>query len=176
MNAKISVYLGIVIGMLIVFISVAFFSWNIKDELLNLYILGNELNKSADINKTLETLISENKLISAKDFFGFYISYYNNFIVILSCIIGISALTSFIYIRNRNEETNERIKVETKNQIDNFLKNEIDVKNTIQNITEYSIKDIVDRMEQIERNIENIQDSLEMHNIDKELTKPMKKD
>ena len=176
MNAKISVYLGIVIGMLIVFISVAFFSWNIKDELLNLYILGNELNKSADINNTLETLISENKLISAKDFFGFYISYYNNFIVILSCIIGISALTSFIYIRNRNEETNERIKVETKNQIDNFLKNEIDVKNTIQNITEYSIKDIVDRMEQIERNIENIQDSLEMHNIDKELTKPMKKD
>lgn len=176
MDTKTNTYWGILIGMLIVFISVAIFSWNIKSELLNLYILGNELNKSADINKTLETLISENKLISAKDFFGFYISYYNNFIVILSCIIGVSALTSFIYVKNRNDETNERIKVETKNQIDNFLKNEIDVKNTIQNITEYSIKDIVDRIEQIERNIENIQDSHEMQNIDKELTKPMRKD
>ncbi|RDU63552.1 hypothetical protein [Helicobacter sp. MIT 14-3879] len=180
MNTKFGFSLGVLLGMLIIFISVAFFSWNIKGELLNLYILGNELKGSADTNKTLEVLISENKLISAKDFFGFYISYYNNFIVILSCIIGAFAITSFIYIRNKNEETNEKIKNETKEQIDNFLKDNTNIKMRIQEVTEDSIKDIMERMEKIENDIIKIQDLKEMQEtnkeIAKEITTPMTKD
>lgn len=176
MDTKTNICWGILIGMLIVFLLTIIFSWHIKSELSNLYILGNELNKSVDTNKTLETLISENKLISAKDFFGFYISYYNNFIVILSCIIGVSALTSFIYIRNRNEETNEKIKNETREQIDNFLKDNTNIKMRIQEVTEDSIKDIIERMEKIENDIINIQGLKEMQKSNQEITTPMRKD
>lgn len=176
MNSKLGFSLGVFIGMLLIFILVTLFSWHIRDELLNLYMLGNELNKQADANKMLETLISENKLISAKDFFGFYVSYYNNFIVILSCIIGVSALTSFIYIRNKNEETNEKIKNETREQIDNFLKDNTNIKIRIQEVTEDSIKDIIERMEKMEHDIRKIQDSLEMQNINEELIKPITKE
>lgn len=59
LSGKVS--LGVVFGMflafILVFALVFIFSWNIKNELYNLYFLGNELDKQIDINKTLEALI-----------------------------------------------------------------------------------------------------------------------
>lgn len=158
---------GVVLGMIFMFVLTFIFFWCIKNELLNnFYILGNELNKTTDINQTLSVLISENKLISAKDFFGFYLSYYNNFIIILSCIIGGFSIISFVYIRSKNEE---EIKIQTRE----YLESNIDIKNTIEEVNNNSVKDIMDRIEKLEEDVENLKDSEEYKNVKEDISKEL---
>ena len=161
---------GVVLGMIFIFVLTFIFFWCIKNELLNnFYILGNELNKTTDINQTLSVLISENKLISAKDFFGFYLSYYNNFIIILSCIIGVFSIVSFFYIKNKSEDINEEIKIQTKEHLEKM----IDLKKTIKEVTDNSARDIIDRMEKLEKDVEKLKnfEELSKEDITKELDK-----
>lgn len=165
---KIHFLFSFVSAILFIFALTFIFFWCIKNELLNnFYILGNELNKTTDINQTLSVLISENKLISAKDFFGFYLSYYNNFIIILSCIIGAFGIVSFFYIKNKSADINEGIKIQTKEHLEKM----IDLKKTIKEVTDNSARDIIDRMEKLEKDVEKLKnfEELSKEYITKEL-------
>lgn len=155
------IFASVILGMMIIFASVFIFSWSIKSELGSLYMLGNQLNKELDINKTLEVLISENKLISAREFFGFYISYYNNYIVILSCIIAAFGVASLFYIRGKNEEVNQKLINKAQERVDSFLHNKIGA----------SLEDFSNRLEELDRKVKILEDKVEVQDLDKELTK-----
>lgn len=85
--------------------------WNfLTKEVSSIYFIGNEINIAKDLNSTLETLITQNKIISPKDYFGIYTNTYSNILMVTVALLGIFALLSFIYIRSKiNDQMDERI-------------------------------------------------------------------
>lgn len=152
----------------VVFFALVFWAiWHIREELLEtIYLIGNfEANQSQDMKQTLDKLITESKLISAKDYFGFYISYYNNFVLILSAIIGLFGISSFFYFKDKNEKNLRDIENKTKEEIKSYLKNgEVDIKKLIQEIVKEQvesgrgedIKNIKQEIDSIKEQIEKI--------------------
>ncbi|TWO29708.1 hypothetical protein XK09_03525 [Campylobacter lanienae] len=97
---------------LLIYTLVCFYlHWNfLTKEFSDVYFVGNEINITMDLNTTLETLITQNKIISPKDYFGIYTSTYSNILMVTVALLGIFALLSFIYVRNKIEDQmNERI-------------------------------------------------------------------
>lgn len=88
-----------------------FIHWHfLSKEISDVYFVSNEMNATMDLNSTLETLITQNKIISPKDYFGIYTSTYSNILMVTVALLGIFALLSFIYVRNKIEDQmNERI-------------------------------------------------------------------
>lgn len=88
-----------------------FIHWHfLSKEISDVYFVSNEMNATMDLNSTLETLITQNKIISPKDYFGIYTSTYSNILMVTVALLGTFALLSFIYVRNKIEDQmNERI-------------------------------------------------------------------
>ncbi|MBR6611111.1 MAG: hypothetical protein IKK93_02580 [Campylobacter sp.] len=97
---------------LLTYTIVCFFThWHfLSKEISDVYFVSNEMNATMDLNSTLETLITQNKIISPKDYFGIYTSTYSNILMVTVALLGTFALLSFIYVRNKIEDQmNERI-------------------------------------------------------------------
>lgn len=104
-------------------------------------------------------------MISAKDYFGFYISYYNNFVLILSAIIGLFGISSFFYLKRKNDENMRDIENKTREEVKKFLADkEVEVKKIIKEVAkEYSennsiteIGAINNQLDKLTREIEEI--------------------
>ncbi|TWO17816.1 hypothetical protein ZA02_00215 [Campylobacter lanienae] len=97
---------------LLIYTLVCFYlHWNfLNKEFSDIYFVSNEINITKDLNSTLETLITQNKIISPKDYFGIYTNTYSNILMVTVALLGAFALLSFIYVRNKIEDQmNERI-------------------------------------------------------------------
>lgn len=151
---------------LIFFALVFFVLWLTYEEISqSIFLIGNQIDTKEDISKNLEQLISTSKLISAKDYFGFYISYYNNFVLILSAIIGLFGISSFFYLKRKNDENMRDIENKTREEVKKFLADkEVEVKKIIKEVAkEYSennsiteIGAINNQLDKLTREIEEI--------------------
>lgn len=97
---------------LLIYTLVCFYlHWNfLNKEFSDIYFVSNEINITKDLNSTLEKLITQNKIISPKDYFGIYTNTYSNILMVTVALLGAFALLSFIYVRNKIEDQmNERI-------------------------------------------------------------------
>ena len=151
---------------LIFFALVFFILWLTYEEISqSIFLLGNQIDTKEDISKNLEQLISASKLISAKDYFGFYISYYNNFVLILSAIIGLFGISSFFYLKRKNDENMRDIENKTREEVKKFLADEeVEVKKIIKEVAkEYSennsiteIGAIKNQLDKLTREVEEI--------------------
>lgn len=149
---------------LLFFCVLSYIVWFAYDEILKTaFLVGNQIDPHRDIYKTLEQLITENRLISAKDYFGFYISYYNNFVLILSAIIGLFGISSFVYLKQKNIENLKDIENKTKDEIKNYLsKGDVDVKKITQEVVEeYVTSEIKERFEIFEKDIDMLKKQVE---------------
>ncbi|WP_096017052.1 hypothetical protein [Campylobacter lanienae] len=82
----------------------------LSKEISDVYFVSNEMNATMDLNSTLETLITQNKIISPKDYFGIYTSTYSNILMVTVALLGIFALLSFVYLRSKiNDQMDDRI-------------------------------------------------------------------
>lgn len=141
---------------LLIYTLVCFYlHWNfLTKEVSDVYFVGNEINITMDLNTTLETLITQNKIISPKDYFGIYTSTYSNILMVTVALLGIFALLSFVYLRSKiNDQMDDRID-------EYFKSNEfIDRKNEL--ITQ-EIKRIVDsKYDDIKRSLSSLEESQE---------------
>ncbi|WP_104697783.1 MULTISPECIES: hypothetical protein [unclassified Helicobacter] len=141
----------------------AFVVWYAYDEILKVVsLIGNQIVLDEDKHKTLEQLVAESKLISAKDYFGFYISYYNNFVLILSAIVGLFGISSFIYLKRKNDD----IDTNTKKEIKNYLSKEIDVKKLTQEVVNaYVASQMKEKFEIVEKDIDMLKKQVEQIEI-----------
>ena len=97
---------------LLIYTLVCFYlHWNfLTKEVSDVYFVGNEINITMDLNTTLETLITQNKIISPKDYFGIYTITYSNILMVTVALLGIFALLSFVYLRSKiNDQMDDRI-------------------------------------------------------------------
>ncbi len=148
------------------FVLVFFILWLTYEEISqSIFLIGNQIDTKEDISKNLEQLISASKLISAKDYFGFYISYYNNFVLILSAIIGLFGISSFFYLKRKNDENMRDIENKTREEVKKFLADkEVEVKKIIKEVAkEYSennsiteIGAIKNQLDKLTREVEEI--------------------
>lgn len=151
---------------LIFFVLVFFILWLTYEEISqSIFLIGNQIDTKEDISKNLEQLISASKLISAKDYFGLYISYYNNFVLILSAIIGLFGISSFFYLKRKNDENMRDIENKTREEVKKFLADkEVEVKKIIKEVAkEYSennsiteIGAIKNQLDKLTREVEEI--------------------
>lgn len=151
---------------MIFFVLVFFILWLTYEEISqSIFLIGNQIDTKEDISKNLEQLISASKLISAKDYFGFYISYYNNFVLILSAIIGLFGISSFFYLKRKNDENMRDIENKTREEVKKFLADkEVEVKKIIKEVAkEYSennsiteIGAIKNQLDKLTREVEEI--------------------
>ena len=132
-----------------------FIHWHfLSKEISDVYFVSNDMNATMDLNSTLETLITQNKIISPKDYFGIYTSTYSNILMVTVALLGIFALLSFVYLRSKiNDQMDDRID-------EYFKSNEfIDRKNEL--ITQ-EIKRIVDsKYDDIKRSLSSLEESQE---------------
>ncbi len=133
-------------------------SWFIKSELLDtMYLIGNMSDADKNMSQTLENLLSENKIISAKEFFGYYITYYNNFVLILTGIIGVFGVSSFVYFKNKHEDIEHKTVEEIKKKLE-----ETGIKKIIKDVVLESIQNAYEEEKStIDKEIENIKKRLE---------------
>lgn len=131
--------------------------------LQSIFLIGNQIDTKKDISKNLEQLISESKLISAKDYFGFYISYYNNFVLILSAIIGLFGISSFFYLKRKNDENMRDIENKTREEVKKFLADkEVEVKKIIEEVArEYSENNLITEIGAIKNQLDNLTREIE---------------
>lgn len=143
------------------------------------FLIGNPIDTKEDIGKNLEQLISASKLISAKDYFGFYISYYNNFVLILSAIIGLFGISSFFYLKRKNDENMRDIENKTREEVKKFLADkEVEVKKIIKEVAkEYSENNSITEIEAIKNQLDKLTKDVEEIKISayEDLEKPLKK-
>ena len=138
--------------------------WFTYEEMLqSIFLIGNQIDTKKDISKNLEQLISESKLISAKDYFGFYISYYNNFVLILSAIIGLFGISSFFYLKRKNDENMRDIENKTREEVKKFLADkEVEVKKIIEEVArEYSENNLITEIGAIKNQLDNLTREIE---------------
>lgn len=138
--------------------------WFTYEEILqSIFLIGNQIDTKKDISKNLEQLISESKLISAKDYFGFYISYYNNFVLILSAIIGLFGISSFFYLKRKNDENMRDIENKTREEVKKFLADkEVEVKKIIEEVArEYSENNLITEIGAIKNQLDNLTREIE---------------
>lgn len=128
----------------------------LSKEISDVYFVSNEMNVTMDLNSTLETLITQNKIISPKDYFGIYTSTYSNILMITVALLGTFALLSFVYIRSKiNDQMNDRIDEYFKSNEFEDRKNEL--------ITQ-EIKRIVDsKYDDIERRLSSLEGKEDSH-------------
>ncbi|WP_297985514.1 hypothetical protein [uncultured Campylobacter sp.] len=126
----------------------------LSKEISDVYFVSNEMNATMDLNSTLETLITQNKIISPKDYFGIYTSTYSNILMITVALLGIFALLSFVYIRSKiNDQMNDRIDEYFKSNEFKDIKNEL-ITQEIKRIVDSKYDDIERRLSLLEENQE----------------------
>ncbi|RAX52029.1 hypothetical protein [Helicobacter sp. 10-6591] len=149
----------------LIFFALVFFTlWlNYEEVSQSVFLIGNPIDTKEDIGKNLEQLISASKLISAKDYFGFYISYYNNFVLILSAIIGLFGISSFFYLKRKNDENMRDIENKTREEVKKFLADkEVEIKKIIKEVAkEYSENNSITEIEAIKNQLDKLTREIE---------------
>jgi len=140
---------------------------------VEVFLIGNDINISTDINTTLKNLLTQNKLISAKDFFGAFIGVYNNIFIVLVCIIGLSGIFGFVYIKNRTEE---QMEASIKKYMDNEAKIKEIASNTLKSYFENMLDEqdkeyisLKEKIEELESRIYELEDEKNTKNTKFEL-------
>lgn len=113
-------------------------------DLYKAFLISDNAVVSTDLNVTLENLLTQNKIFSAKDFFGELINVYNNIFIVLVCIIGLSGIFGFIYIKNRTEEQMEEA-------FKKYMNDEAKIKKIANDVLEKHFKDELNKQSE-ERN------------------------
>ena len=148
-----------------IFFALVFFAlWITYEEISqSIFLIGNQIDTKEDIGKNLEQLISASKLISAKDYFGFYISYYNNFVLILSAIISLFGISSFFYLKRKNDENMRDIENKTREEVKKFLADkEVEIKKIIKEVAkEYSENNSITEIEAIKNQLDKLTREIE---------------
>ncbi len=138
--------------------------WFASDEILKVAsLISDQVDLNKDKQKTLEQLVSEGKLIPAKDYFGFYVSYYNNFVLILSAIIGLYGISSFVYFKQKSDESMREIEIKTREEVRVFLeKEDATIKTIIKEVAKESLESqAVSDYEKIKKDLDTLKAKIE---------------
>lgn len=163
MNAVIRIAIGNLVFLIVTGSLVFFVIWLLKAEFSETLLLIGDLKKtSIDANQTLGQLVMEAKLISAKDFFGFYISYYNNFVLVLTGIISLYGITSFFYFKDKNEKNMREVERKTLEEIQRHLAEQVDLKKTIKEVIDQQVElGLSEFEENFKREIDKIKENID---------------